>query len=376
MTYGVTDEGFVRKTFDQIRQEVQTDLRASLERPDLDLADEDSLIANLYLPAMEQLADVWELAEIVFNSPDPKRSTRQAFEAVAALRGVARKTPQVGRIDSTIFNFSGPVGGTLDRGAVRFHPEDEPDNIWINSDAFAVPSAGAYVVAAESELPGETKQLSASAIVEIVDGPETLDSITVPEDAVPGRGLEPEVTWRARSEREINAEQTLVGSEVEEIANVIAARVIQTPGRIRVIVNDTETPADNDEIAQAILRAKLEGVITLGSESGQATDDRGELQTLYFDRASTVRLVASCTITSAKGYSQTAVRDALRAVVPLESGGLLVWSKAFASVSSVDGVDDLVSLQLGIFPFASQEINIQAGESEVLTLAPGDISFT
>lgn len=373
--HGVTDDGFVRKTFDTLRQEAQTRLRASLERPDLDLIDEDSLIANIYLPALEQVADLWELAELVYNAIDPNRATRQSFEAVAALRGVPRKTPQVGTTDATIFNFSGAVAGTLARGAIRFYPESEPDNVWINSEAFSAASAGAYVVAAESELPGANKVLAQGATIEIADGPDALTSITVPEDATAGGDLEPEVTWRARANRVIQATQTRVGRAVEDVTNVIAARVVETPGFIQVIVNDSGTPAEDDAIAQAILDTKLEGVVALGSASGQAVDSEGELLTVNFDRVATVRLYVICEISSARGYGETAVRNALKASVPLDSGSTWIWSKASGAVTAVDGVDDLITLKIGTFNPPTQELNIPANTLEVLTLADGDISF-
>ena len=127
--YGVTAEGFKKKTFEILQNELQAAARAAFGAPNLDTIDPAGFLASVYLPALDQLTELWDLAENVYNAPDPNRATGQSYAVPAALRGVTRKAAERGAYENTNLEFDAAVPGTITRGSIRFNVADQPENI-------------------------------------------------------------------------------------------------------------------------------------------------------------------------------------------------------------------------------------------------------
>lgn len=375
--YGVKPTGFKAKPFSVIQEETQTDARSAFGSETLDTISPEGFLASIYQPLNERLDQLWKLAEIVYNAPDPRRSTGQSYDVVGALRGVTRKPATRGVHDDpgVTMTFDGAVAGTILRGTIRFHPEGVPGNVWINSTDFTIGGAGDYVVVSESELVGADKTLPEASTITVLEGPSALTGITVPAGAVGGTDIEAEVTWRVRSEAAIDETQTPVGAAVEDVPNVSTARVIETPGYIRVVVNDLATPAADDDIAQAILDAKCAGVVPIGDESGDAIDANGETVPIAFDRAESLRATATATVTSAAGYSATAIKSAIQSAQPKLPGETAIWADLFCAARAVDGVDNL-TLVIALHPGAESIQDLPAGVDQLIEFDDADITVT
>ena len=373
----VTPTGYQRTTFDELRARVQTRLRALLDKPNLDLGDPSTFIGSLYLPALEELASLDEVLEIVANVHDPRRSTGQSYGAVALLRGVQRKPATRGTHPGVEMAFSAPVPGNIVRGSIRFHPEGQPSNVWINSNDQTIGDAGTFLLAAESELPGADKILPKDAPITILSGPEQLTAIAVPSDAKAGTDLEKEAAWRARSERAISSEQPRLGRYLEEtIDAVISARVLEFPGQIRVIVDDGGGNVADNDIAQAIYDGKIEGTTTIGALSGTAIDADGFPIVIRFDRVEVVRAYCDVTVRAPEGASVTAIREAIRGQQARIAGERLVWSRLFSAAHSVEGVTEVLQLTIGTTPAPTGSVSLIASATQRHDLALEDISVT
>ena len=367
MTFGLTSLGVKVKSFEDVLNSLEERARAASQQPDLDVRNPDGVLASIYNPLAEELAELWQLFEILANVTDPDRATGQSYAAVAALRGVRRKAATIGTHAGLLCTISGTGGSgqIFNRGDIRIYSGDV-SNVWINSANIEVPTDGTFSVAFESELAGADKQLTTGSAVEILSAPASVQSVTIPSDGVRGSDLEFESSWRVRSDKAVSPERSSVGGAVEAISNVIAARVYEQPGKIRVVVNDSITAADSNAIAQAIWDSKSKGVIPQGQESGVAVDAFGESVTVYFDRILEVEPYVIVTLTAPSGVSTQAVKSAIASKYPKAAGLPLVHSKLVSAVQAVNGVDEVLTITIGRDPSPTIQGSLNASVSEQL----------
>lgn len=373
---GITPTGYEADTLETVIARLEARIRALTGIPTLDVRDPNGLIANIFLPAAEEIASLHALAELVYNAPDPRRSTDQSYAIVAALRGVARKEASIGKHPGISFVFSALVTGTIARGAVRFYPQGQPENVWINSDALTIPAGGTYLIAVESELAGASKILLAGSTIVKAAAPAQLTSITVATNATQGTDIELESTWRQRSDLAIRDEQTKVGAKLEAIAGVVAARIVETPGFINAIIDDNAGAVANDVIAQTIFDSKAQGVLTTGALTGTAINVVGESIPVYFDRVVVLRAYAAVTVRAPNNVSQAALKAAMRAEQPKQSGLPLVWSKLNKAAAATEGVLDVTALTIGFTAGPTASVNLLASPIQRIDLAVADIAVT
>lgn len=88
-SYGLTFDGFVSKTIDIIREELNASLREAFGNS-IDLGDR-SVFGHIVGIISERLAQLWELAEVVNSSQDPDKATGAALDALATLTGTFRE---------------------------------------------------------------------------------------------------------------------------------------------------------------------------------------------------------------------------------------------------------------------------------------------
>lgn len=367
MTFGLTSQGFNGKSFEDVLDSLEIRVREASNKPDLDVKNPDGILANIYSPLAEEFADLWQLWEILANVTDPERSTGQSYAAVAKLRGISRKPATVGSHTGLLCSFvgTGGSGQDIERGSIRIY-SGEVSNSWINSENINIPSDGTFSIAFESELAGSDKNMPEGAVVEILSSPSSLQSITVPFDAVRGSDLELESSWRIRSDKSVSPSRSLVGRRVEEVVNVIAARVYEQPGKIRVVVNDSVTAADSDAVAQAIWDSKSKGVVPQGQDSGVAIDAFGEPVTVHFDRILAVEPYLIVTVRTSAGSSVAAIKSAVAGQFPKAAGLALVHSKIVSAVQAVDGVSEVTSVAIGRDPAPTSQSSLSSSVSEQL----------
>jgi hypothetical protein len=87
-TYGLTSTGFVAKTQDVIRGEINASLQLAFG-PSIDLSDS-SLLGQIVGILSEREGLLWDLAQQVNASQDPNQAVTAALDAIAALTGTFR----------------------------------------------------------------------------------------------------------------------------------------------------------------------------------------------------------------------------------------------------------------------------------------------
>lgn len=114
MAFGITDEGFVTKRLEDIKTEIE-EAAQSIFGPSVDL-DARGPFGQFIGMVSEQFADIWELAEQVYNSQYPDTAEGTSLDNVAALTGSVRETPSNSKLTGAIlFGTPGtiiPAGST------------------------------------------------------------------------------------------------------------------------------------------------------------------------------------------------------------------------------------------------------------------------
>lgn len=103
----VTETGFARKTLQEIRVELETQLKQVFGQDFETAVDSPNgqLIGQLSLA----LSNVWELAQEIYNSRDPNQATGLSLDFTAALNGIFRKTATACRVEAVLYTLEDSV---------------------------------------------------------------------------------------------------------------------------------------------------------------------------------------------------------------------------------------------------------------------------
>ena len=87
MTTGLTDNGFIKKTLDQIKTDLEESILAVFGQANVA---PDSVFGQIIGVVSEVVSDVWDLAELVYNSQYPNSANGVALDNVAELNNLRR----------------------------------------------------------------------------------------------------------------------------------------------------------------------------------------------------------------------------------------------------------------------------------------------
>ncbi len=343
--YGLTDEGFVSKTIEIIREEISQDLRDAYENQNLDVSDA-SALGQLIGIFAEREALLWELAEAAYNAWDPDSATGTAQEGVCAITGTRRNGAEPSTATLTL---TGTPGTTVPAGnrASADGTEDEFETLadatlatlvaWASGTAYVVgdrrknsnrvyvcitsgTSAGSggptttsdditdntahwrYVgegtgaVDVEAECTEDGPTVALSGTITTIETPVAgWQSVMNLEDATLGADIETPEDLRIRREEELAGPGTsppdAIRADVQSVEDVTS---------VTVFYNDTDAedadgvPAhavevlvrggDDQDIFDQLFASVAAGIKTHGTESGTVTDSAGNDHTVKFSR--------------------------------------------------------------------------------------------
>lgn len=346
MSFGVTVDGFVAKSLEVIKAELEADWRSEFgASTDLDPQTPDGQIIGIM---SERLAELWELAEASYAAFDPDQATGTALDALAALTGTVREPAEPSTVTATLTGTAGtvvPAGKTasvLGTG-VRFDSTAPATLValtaWQATTAYVVgdrrtnagnvyrctqagTSAGsggptgtgtsivdntvrwdflgvgtaAADAPMESELTGP-KVAAARTLVVIETPVSGWQGVINILDAVLGRDVETDAAERLRREEELRA----AGRATADAIRAYILKNVEGVTACGVFVNDSDVTdaeglpphsiealvlgGDDQAIADAIWAVKGAGInSTNGSVTKTVTDASGESHTIKFSR--------------------------------------------------------------------------------------------
>jgi uncharacterized phage protein gp47/JayE len=382
-TYGLTPEGFTRKRLPDILDELKAAYRGAFG--DDVLVDGESVFGELIGIKAEPLAKLWELAESVYLSAYPDSAEGVPLDNAVAITGHARLAARY----STATVTCATTGATPVTLPVGRQVKVPGTGATFETLAKAIIPAGGSIdvdVRGIDTGPLEAPSGTMTGIVTPVSG---WTSVTNAADAIVGRDIETDAALRIRRADELATAQggTIAAMEARIPALVDGVTFCAVDENRTDTTNGDGLPphsvhvvvigGSDADVAAAIWRTKPVGANTHGDESAVIVDSGGNSQTIYWDRATVVRmyLIVNATV---DGTFPSDGDDRITALLAAYDGDLsngddvINW-RLMAQLDGIPGITDLEILQGKSTP-PTLSSNTAIAANERASIAAADIT--
>jgi uncharacterized phage protein gp47/JayE len=395
MPFGITPSGFVPKTFEVLREELQNEFRARFGS-NINLGP-GSVFSHLIDIFALFLAEVWDIAEDTALSHTVAGAEGTWLDEIGLLIGFERLPATPSRIVLTLHGAS----GTLVPAGSKFVVTGTDKEFETESDVTILPSGDVNVNAVCTKTgPITVDPLSPWTIITPVAG---LDSVTNSQAAQPGRDRETDEEFRTRI---LNVTLALGRSTVESILNHL---LLAGASRAIVIENDTDTTdsegrpphsiecvvegGDEDAIAKTIWENKAAGIQTFSTASGTfkivktVTDSQGFVHTIEFSRPVQVPIYVWAKITkNAEEEVPADLADQVKKAIVVEGskfgiGKDVISQRLLGAVAGIKGVARVgMAVQAGSMPSepgpSDMPSNVVIGGTQVSVFSEANVNLT
>ena len=377
--YGVLSTGFKRKRLDALLNELNVELKSifgvnfnvSPESPD----------GQINGVISESNANLWELAEIAYNSINPSFVTGSTQDILYQLNNVYRMEA---RSSTVVLTLSGDEGTLIPAGSLV---STFDTNIQFSTDAsVTIPVSGSITVNASCVTTGPIDATS-NTITQIDTPIVGWNSVTNLNDAILGADLESDSDFRARRNRVIarNSQALLdsIISEIRSLSGVIEVKGYENDTNIDPDSNGLPAYSiymivlggDDDEIANAIYIKKTLGAKMLGNTTVQVLTSSGYLKDIKFSRPVSIPIYVEVNLTTFSDYpvngddliKQAIIDYALGELIENRKFGIgsnVIHSELYTPINTISGhtVDSLFIKKT--FP-ADESLDIVIGIDEI-----------
>lgn len=376
--YGLTENGFRRKSYGDILSDMEASAR-ELFGDNVNLTERSPLGMFLKVIAWNQ-AEIWQMAEDVYNAGYIDTAEGLAQDNVSKFVTIERKAAQ--KAEGYIL-VSGNEGTRVPAG---FRVETGEDAILFETtEERRIPAAGEIEIPIRAVRPGENGNVPANTINRIVNPIAGIREVINPEQLENGTDTEKDHEFRERYYRSISKGGSSTRASVEaallNLANIEDAFVEEneTMQEIDDIPPKSLAPyvfgGDDIEIAETILKSKAGGIRSYGDTEITVKDSRGADHTIGFTRPSTKDIYMNIELSKKDDYTGDGnVKQALIEYIGgqdvegrnhrgLRIGENVTLSKIIAK-SMVQGVKD-VFVELSTDGEAFDTTNIEIGPKEI-----------
>ena len=366
--YGITPTGFNRKTLEIMSAEVAADLRRDVSENLI--LDELDPVWTSCLSVLNQLAQVWEVAEDVYLGLSRDDATGDSLAILGRITGYRSPGARAGYVTATV-TASAPV--TVDAGAILACVKGLAANRWRNLEAVTL-SAGANSVLFGSDGTGPDYFANAGTLTVLLEKPDAVTAIYNAADATPGTAAPDDDAIRLAQEANLAARGACtlpaLRAALAGVSGVLAARTVKnsldvTAGGIPprglwcVVWAGESNAADPDSIAAIIANNAPDAWRTFGSQSVNVEID-GETVPIRFDWAQQVPVFIELTISGS--FNPNTVRDAILTGMDSNELGATVIRERVRSLCWIYGVTDVPSCKIGSsWTTAESNLSIPAG---------------
>jgi uncharacterized phage protein gp47/JayE len=402
---GLDATGFTIKTLEEIREEINDELRTAYGQS-VGLTDDDFLGRAVGIFA-EREALLWELADAINSATDPDNATGAKLDSLAALTGTIREPAKkstvtltlTGTPSTTVTSGSqASVTTTLEKFTTLANATILATTAWAGTTAYALNdrvtnSGNVYlcIVAGTSAGSGGPTTEAASIVDNTVTwrflGNGTGDDIITIEtavagwdsvmnilDATLGSDIETDEDLRSRREEELASPGT---SPIDALRTDLL--LVTGVTSVTLFVNNTDTTdadgvpphsvealvrggADQD-IWDALLAGVAAGIGTHGTESGTSTDSEGNDHTMKFSRPTQINIYVDITCTYDVDLYPADGDDQIKAAIVAfgdaqDTGKDAVSSSIKAQCFTVPGVLDVTLAEIDTSPAPTTETTI------------------
>lgn len=356
MNYGITAQGFVRKTYREILEQRQTRAR-QLFGEDADLGDESPL--GIFVKLIAWDADkLWQLAEDVYYSLQLADAEGVSLDKITDLGLMSRKSAQKALCELT---FTGVAGSPVPAGTLV---ESKQGKIFETIADGVIGPSGSLRIWARAAAAGSGYNLAAGLLNTVKTPVSGVDSV-INETGATG-GADTETDWELKGR--YTAQKFATGSSKDAILSAVLT--VESVEDASVMENDTSEPAGglpphslkvavsgglDQDVAEAILRKKPAGIETVGSELVYVPGNDGEEKPVRFTRPVMVPVYIEYRVERGSGWDSSYVKEIKNKCVEYVGGydgdgvkrkglglgsRILQW-KLLSAVGDIQGVERL-----------------------------------
>lgn len=354
---GLTEQGFIRKTYDDILGDKIRRAR-ELFGENIYTGDQGPLGKFLRIDAYDQ-AQLEEQLEAVYLARFPGTATGVSLDRLTIFAGISRNS-------ATAASYSIRITGTARHVVpMDFLVGTDTGLTYYTAQDVTIGDGGTCTATVYCTLTGTVGNVNASAINAPVNPDADISAVAGTECISPGEDEESDAELRARF-------SAAVAGSGSCNANAIRAALLRVP-TVRfadVIENDTDQndaegrpphsfecyvlcdAAYRQQVAETIWDKRPIGIQTTGDIAVSVTDASGGKKTVYYSNAQNVQIGVRVSITTSASYPadgaervQNAVRDYINA---LGIGRSLVLSTLYGYIYAVPGVVEVTELKISI----------------------------
>ncbi|WP_061306770.1 baseplate J/gp47 family protein [Clostridium botulinum] len=372
--FGITPEGYKRKTYQDLIEEVEKRLKQEdYFGENIDFSDQDPL-KHFTAPIMYIVSDLWEILEQNFYNASPRYAEGNQLSDKGMYIGISRK--QASKAEGAV-TFIGEKGTVIYKG---FKVATKSSIVFETTREGIIPESGSItldVVAMTAGASGNTPSGTITLIVNPIIG---LTSVTNEKDTIKGQDKESDTEFRERYKASVSIRNT-------NVYDSIMANVLRVTGVSSVHIKENDTMqvvngipekcfrvlvvgGDDKEIAQAIFDKKPGGIQAYGSKYIGIEDSMGEIHPIGITRPEYIKINAKITIKTNKDYpiQGNKIIEGLtsNAINEFGLGKNVTLFKLFSVIGSanLEGIED-IKVEIGKVGEPLAEKNIVIGEEEV-----------
>jgi uncharacterized phage protein gp47/JayE len=310
MSFGLTPEGFVPKSLEDVLADVVTRQRADLG-PDIDTSPF-SVIGQLNGIFASKCVELWETGQELYDALDPDMASGVQQDALYSLTNTLRRGAKKSTVTATV-NLSAAT--TIAAGAAVASVQGNSVARFVNVE----PMLNAGGAPADVEVLFESQEFgpvvaNATTLNVIETFIAGWNSITNPDDAALGSFVETDAAYRIRRLNELAAPGggTVSGirADLSRVPDVLAVAVLENvtdvttsdglpPHSIEAIVRGGDAQA----IGESIAVNKVGGIQTHGTEPPvMVIDDQGTTYPIYFSRPDEVAVFLAIEVVTGPEY--------------------------------------------------------------------------
>lgn len=381
MTFGVTPDGFRKKTFDDVYTSIVDAVHAVPFLSTLSLT-RDTFLGGVVGIVATAYAEGWDVLQGVYNAFDPDGATGRPLDNLSTITGTRRlaATQTLVRADVNV------DAGTYGPGSLVAYVLGHPERRFYNRDTVVNPGPGVTDIPTTMlcETFGPVPcPVTSLAIASPVAGWNGVNNFS---EGVLGLDIETDSELRTRREAELAAEggstvdaivadmqkdsrivKCYVFHNVQDTPQVVSGSLMP-PHSLEAVVYDGTLDGSgltDQEIADRLWKSAPGGIRTVGLITRTVTAADGQSHDISFSRPTAVDVFVTIVVTPTVGWDGGGSPPVVkRAVVDYARRHYTVGSDVYRAflytpVTSVVGVLNVPTLTIGLsFPGAAADIDL------------------
>lgn len=382
MSYGVTEQGFIRKTKSEIIRDMK-DRASSLLGPDTDLSESSEDGLRILMQA-DLFDEVWQKIEDVFYSNFLETSFGVSLDRVVAEGGVERAKPKRSIVP---LRFEGVPDSPIEVGIISQTPQGIQ---FITIESGVILGDGFGTVLAQAIQFGVIGNVEANSITEINTPKNGILSVTNPESATQGRIREtdPELISRYKErgtsggssavqiQNLLKNEQSIITAKVYENATKLEDADGRPPSCMEAVIEG----GSPEQIGNIFIKNWPGGIESFGEETITIIDNENIPRTYKYSRPTDVQIYVKITIETTdkwiEGSEQVVKTNCIKIVGGTDTIGPISTVYSGKGLGESLASWELEASQLGVDEFKTDKVaGIKSIEIEIGISEPPEESF-